>query len=131
MTSRRVAIALGMLLFAAPMVAQSRGAKPDPLSGTWMGEFIVGDSGRARSVTMDLTFDGKGKVSGTFTGMPNPGDVKAGTFNSKTGALKLELGRQGDAAVLLVLEGTIAKGTATGRISGDATGEFKLTKKGK
>jgi len=129
MTSRRVAIALWMLVFAAPMVAQSRGAKPDPLSGTWTGEFIVGDSGRARSVTMDLTFDGKGKVSGTFTGMPNPGDVKAGTFNSKTGALKLELGRQGDAAVLLVLEGTIAKGTATGRISGDATGEFKLTKK--
>jgi len=129
MTSRRVAIALWMLVFAAPMVAQSRGAKPDPLSGTWTGEFIVGDSGRARSVTMDLTFDDKGKVSGTFTGMPNPGDVKAGTFNSKTGALKLELGRQGDAAVLLVLEGTIAKGTATGRISGDATGEFKLTKK--
>jgi hypothetical protein len=41
---------------------------------------------------MELKFDGKGKVSGGFSGLPNPGEVKAGTVSPKTGALKLELG---------------------------------------
>ncbi len=78
---------------------------------------------------MELKFDGKSAVSGTVSGLPNPADVKAGTFDPKTGALKLQLGRQGDSAVLLVLEGTVVKGTATGRFSGDESGEFKIAKK--
>jgi hypothetical protein len=55
--------------------------------------------------------------------------VKAGTFDPKTGALKLQLGKQGEDAVLIVLEGSVVKGTATGRITGELTGEFKLSKK--
>ena len=78
---------------------------------------------------MELKFDGKSAVSGTVSGLPNPADVKAGTFDPKTGALKLQLGKQGEAAVLLVLEGTVVKGTATGRFSGEETGEFKIAKK--
>jgi hypothetical protein len=38
------------------------------------------------------------------------------------------LGKVGDSRVLLVLEGTVAKGTATGQFSGDGTGSFKITK---
>jgi hypothetical protein len=127
MTSRLFAIALGMLLAAAPMLAQTRGAKADVLSGSWAGELNA--DGRTRSIALELKFDGKSKVTGTASGLPNPADVKSGTFNPKTGALKLELGKQGDSAVLLVLEGTIAKGAGSGRVSGEATGEFKLAKK--
>ena len=46
----------------------------------------------------------------------------------KTGALKLELGKKDASAVLLILEGTVAKGIATGRFSGEMSGEFKITK---
>jgi hypothetical protein len=69
-------------------------------------------------------------VSGTFSGLPSPGDVKAGTFNPKTGALRLELGKKGEGAVLIILEGTVVKGTASGRVSGEeGTGDFKIAKK--
>ena len=79
-------------------------------------------------MTFDLKFDGTSKVTGTFTGLPRPGDVKAGTFDPKTGALKLELGPAGDSAVRLTLEGTLAKDKAAGRVSGEATGTFTLSK---
>ena len=129
MKSPLFAIALCVLVSASPMLAQSRGAKADPLSGTWTGELTAGE--RTRSITLVLRFDGKTKVTGTFTGMPNPGDVKSGTFDSKTGALKLELGIAGDGAVRLTFEGTVAKDSASGRVSGEASGEFKLSKAAK
>ena len=130
---RRVLIAACCVVLWAPsMVAQSRGAKADPLTGTWTGELNPSGAPRPVTVTMELKFDGKSTVAGTFTGLPNPGDVKAGTFNPKTGALKLELGKKGDPEVRLVLEGTVVKGAATGRLSGEAgPGEFKITKKGR
>ncbi len=53
-----------------------------------------------------------------------------GTFDPKSGALKLQLGKTSDSAVLLVLEGTVVKGTASGKVNGDGgAGEFKITKK--
>ena len=106
--------------------AQARGAKADPLSGTWTGELTAGE--RDRSIILILKFDGKTRVTGTFTGMPKPGDVKSGTFDAKTGALKLDLGIEGDSAVRLTFEGTVAKDKASGRVSGEASGEFKLSK---
>ena len=127
MMSRFFAIGLCLLVSASPMLAQARGAKADPLSGTWTGELTAGE--RNRSITLVLKFDGKTKVTGTFTGMPNPGDVKSGTFDPKTGALKLDLGIAGDSAVRLTFEGTVAKDNASGRVSGEASGEFKLARK--
>lgn len=115
-----------VLLSASPVFAQSRGAKTDAISGTWTGELIVE---RTRSIALELKFDGKGNVTGTFTGLPNPGDVKAGTFDPKTGALKLEVGIKGDAAVRLVFEGKVVKDKAAGTVSGEASGEFKIAKK--
>jgi len=126
MTKRLIAIAVCVLLSAPSTLAQSRGAKPDPVSGTWTGELSADD--RTRSVILDLKFDGTSKVTGTFTGLPKPGDVKAGTFDPKTGALKLELGIAGDSAVRLTLEGTLAKDKAAGRVSGEANGTFTLAK---
>jgi hypothetical protein len=129
MTRRLFITVCCVLVSAIPMLAQSRGTTRDPVSGTWTGELTPQNASDPISITMQLQFDGKHAVTGTFTGFPSPGDVKAGTFNPKTGALKLELGKTGESAVLLVLEGTVTKGTATGRFTGERTGEFKLTKK--
>ena len=124
-------VLLSVLLTGSFLLAQSSGGKPkpDPITGTWTGALVREGASTPIAVTLELKFDGKSAVSGTISGLPNPGDVKAGTFDSKTGALKLQLGKQGDSAVLLVLEGTVIKGTATGRVTGDASGEFKIAKK--
>jgi hypothetical protein len=129
MTNRLMAIAVCMLVFSLSVMAQSRGAKPDALSGTWAGELSADD--RTRSISLELKFDGKSKVTGTFTGMPRPGDVKQGTFDPKTGALKLQLGIEGDSAVRLTLEGTVTGNKASGRVSGEAAGTFTLARKTK
>src|SRR5688572_30717451 len=116
------------LLLSASLPAQSQ-AKADPLTGTWAGEFVLKNGARVVHVTMDLKFDGKRTVSGTVSGLPNPADVKAGTFDPKTGALNLRLGKTSSSEVLLTLEGSVAKGTATGRLEGDESGQFKIVRK--
>lgn len=130
MTRKLMVMVCCVLVSATATFAQSRGtkAKTDPISGTWTGTLMREDRPKPISVTMELKFDGKTAVTGTVAGLPNPADVKAGTFDPKKGTLKLELGKQGEQAVLLVLEGTVVKGTATGRFNGDIGGEFKLSK---
>ena len=119
-----------VLLSATTMFAQTGNAKAkaDPISGTWTGTLVL-DESRTIPVTMELKFDGKSAVTGTVSGMPNPADVKAGTFDPKTAALKLQVGKKGDEAVLLVLDGTVVKDTVTGHFTGEKSGEFKITKK--
>jgi hypothetical protein len=119
------------LLSAPSLVAQSRGAAADPISGTWVGEVAPAEAPRPMAVTMELKFDGKSAVTGTVSGLPNPADVKSGTFTPKTGDLVLRLGRTSDPKVLLTLEGTVVKGTVTGRVTGDGgdKGEFTIEKK--
>lgn len=128
MTRRQFALTCWGVLAAASISAQSAGTAPDPISGKWTGELVRQDAPRPLGITMNLKFDGKSAVSGAVSGLPNPADVKTGTFDPKTGALKLQLGRTGDTAVLLVLDGTVVRGTATGRFSGDDTGSFKITR---
>jgi len=132
MIRRSCAVLCCLLLSATFALAQSKGskgAKADPITGTWTGELAPADSPRARPITMELKFDGTSAVTGTMSGMPNPADVKRGTFDPKTGALKLELGKSGEPAVLLTLAGTVTKGMASGKLTGEVAGEFKLTKK--
>jgi hypothetical protein len=73
MTRRAFVVSMLALAAAAPLGAQSRGAKgkaPDPITGTWKGELMPTGAPNGRAVTLDLKHDGKGKVSGTMTGMP-------------------------------------------------------------
>src|SRR5262245_59577303 len=129
---RKLCVVVCCVLLSTSLLAQSKeskGTKADPITGTWTGELTPVDSPRSRAITMDLKFDGKTTVTGTMAGMPNPADVKRGTFDAKTGTLKLELGKTGEPAVLLTLDGTVAKGTASGKLSGEVGGTFKLTKK--
>src|SRR5260221_11737709 len=118
-----------LLLVVAPPLAHATRAMADPISGTWTGALTPAGGPPPTSVTFQLKFDGKDAVSGTFSGLPSPGDVKKGTFNAKTGALKLELGKKDDSAVLLTLEGIVAKDVATGKFDGEMSGEFKLTRR--
>jgi hypothetical protein len=129
MTRRTLVLVCCLLLSGPSPSAQTRGAKPDPVTGTWTGELTPEGAPRTMAVTMELKFDGKSVVTGTVSGLPNPADVKAGSFDPKTGALKLQLGKKDEPAVLLVLEGTVVKGTASGKVSGDGVGTFKITKK--
>jgi len=132
MTRRTILSACCVLLFASAALAQSRGGTADPISGTWTGHLNVPMAQEPVTITMELKFDGKSKVSGTFSGLPRPGDVKAGTFNQETGALKLELGKTEGSEVLIILDGSLAKGVATGKVTGEAgTGDFKIAKKAK
>ena len=126
MTRRTLLWVCCVLVSASSVLAQSRGVKTDAISGTWTGELIVN---RSRPITLQLKFDGTRKVTGTLTGLPNPADVKAGTFDPTTGALKLELGMQGNPAVLLVFAGKVVDGKAAGTVTGEDTGEFKIAKK--
>jgi len=130
MTRRAFAIVCGALLLSHVAVATATAAQDDPITGTWTGA-LVPDSGKRFDVTLQLKFDGKSAVSGTVAGLPGPADVKTGTFNFKTGALKLGLGQVGDPKVLFTLDGTVVKGTAQGRaIDSSGEGTFKITRQG-
>src|SRR5688572_19002631 len=126
MKLRRLLTASCVFFSAHALLAQ--GAAPDPLSGTWTGHIGPGPTPQF-AVTLELKFDGKAAVTGTLVGLPTPGDVKSGTFDPSTGALKLELGETGNPAVRLIFEGTVVLGSATGRVTADnETGTFKITK---
>jgi hypothetical protein len=127
-----VATCCCVLMTAASTFAQSRATKPakvDPITGTWSGELVLGEGQRHLPVKMELKADAKGAVSGTVDGLPNPADVKSGSHDAKTGALKLQLGKVGNPTVLLTLDGKVAKGSATGTFTGDEKGTFTITKK--
>ncbi|HJU75393.1 MAG TPA: DinB family protein [Gemmatimonadaceae bacterium] len=109
-----------------PLALAAQGS--DPITGTWTGHIGPGATPQF-AVTMDLKFDGKSVVTGTLTGLPSPGDVKRGTFDLATGALRLEMGESGQAAARLILEGTVVLGSVTGRVTADnQTGTFRIAK---
>jgi len=129
MKPRSLLIACIVLLSAVSAIAQPSAASADSITGVWVGHMGPGSTPQY-AITMELTFDGKGGVSGTIEGLPSPGEIKSGTFDPQTGALKLQAAQKGDSVARLVLEGTVVLGAATGRVSGDnRTGVFKITKK--
>jgi hypothetical protein len=127
MTRREWAIVCGALVWSCPPLIGA-GQAGSPISGVWKGELVPDDSDSPRRVTLTLKGESGGKVSGTMTGMPKPADVKAGTYDAKTGALKLSVGKAEAPAVLIVLEGKVAKDTASGKVSGEMTGTFSITR---
>jgi hypothetical protein len=133
MTRKFLTLFVCMLLCAATARAQTTGKKAaaaDPITGTWTGEMTPMQAPGPIQVTMELKFDGKSAVTGTVSGLPNPADVKKGSFDTKTGALKLQLGKTSDPEILLTLDGTVTKGAASGKVTGDGGGgEFKIKKK--
>jgi hypothetical protein len=95
-----------LVLLAAPARGQ------DPITGSWKAEVTPAD-GNTRKVTFELKYDGKSVVTGNIIGLPSPGDVKSGSYDTTTKALKLSVGPT-DGPVMASLAGTVVNGTVTG-----------------
>ena len=122
MKLKSLLISCFVLLFAMAIFAQSGANANDPITGTW--------TGTPPEVTFALKFDGKSTVTGTV--VPQPGAV-TGTFDSKTGDLKLE-GKTtppNGKECLFVIEGKVENGTATGsaRCGEQKVADFTMTRK--
>ena len=112
-------------VMAASVFAQ----QPDPLTGTWRGDW--GPSPRDRNqVAVTLKWDGK-----ALTGVVNPGpeavQLQKSTFDPKTGVIHMEAmapGR-GGSPYHYMIDGKVDKGTMSGTWNHDAyKGDFKITK---
>ena len=120
-------VACFVLLTSAGAIAQTDARTKDPVTGEW------GIDGRT---TMVLKFDGKSGVSGTTiwregNRYEQRATIKTGSFNAKTGVLKLEgEGKRPDGAVVsYVIEGKIVEDTVTGTFKfGVDGGEFIFKK---
>jgi hypothetical protein len=129
MTRRRILVSLFCVLISAvPVLAQSQGtAAADPISGTWV------DDGAAKSGRgLELKYDGKGKLTGTVNpGQPNASPITAGTFDPKTGALKVEgEAKRNNQTSKFLIEATLEKDALVGTYTvGTEKGTFKFTRK--
>jgi len=124
--------ACSVLLPAQSMRAQARETAADRISGTWTGTMrpneVPDNQTGGNRITLELKFDGKGAIVGTVTGPPQPGEIKTGTFDPETGALKFAVEVPSNTDVF-VFEGTVVQGTATGRVTaGSRRGVFIITK---
>jgi len=128
MMTRRAWALLCFTLMSAPSMPVAAGQARSPIAGIWKGEFVRDGAASPNRVTLTLKAEAGGKVSGTVAGLPNPAEVKDGTYDAKTGALKLSLGKVDEPAVLLVLDGKVVKDTASGTITGEAPGTFSVTR---
>jgi hypothetical protein len=128
MKLRSISVACWILLSVISTQGQANGQRTDPISGTWRGE--MGSPGSRRfQISVELKFDGNGVVSGAISG-PGRAEIKTGTFDSKTGALKFAADVKSEGGVLpFAFEGTVVQDTITGRVSGNnRVGDFKIAK---
>lgn len=103
---------------------------PDPLSGTWAGDWGPSAADR-NTVTVDLKWDGK-----ALTGTVNPGEnaveLQKCSFDAKTGMVHMEAdakNRRG-AAVHYMIDGKLEGATMSGSWNHDnRKGDFKITRK--
>jgi hypothetical protein len=124
--ARRIGPARALAPLAPAKTTQSPAA--DPISGTWSGSMGPNDTER-HPISAMLKFDGK-TITGTITGPPNPGTVRAGTFDPATGVLRFEVEVQDNDKTIAVFEGKAIDGMASGRVSFKGqTGTFSITKR--
>ena len=128
MRPRSMLMAWGVVLVAASVATPSAGSVQDPISGTWTGDIGLTLTERI-PIKFELKFDGTSAITGSVTG-PGPAEFKTGTFDLKTGALKLEVDvKDADGPKHFVFEGTAVNGTATGRVNdGTQIGSFRITR---
>ncbi len=128
MKPRAFLVAACLLTTAVVAAAQSK-PKADELSGTWTGHMGPNDKER-QPITVTITFDGKA-ISGLITGPPYPGDITGGSYDTQTGALRLDVVVRNDEKTRVVFDGKVVKGTATGIVKfEDRQGVFSITRKG-
>ncbi|HJR36238.1 MAG TPA: hypothetical protein VJ817_14875, partial [Gemmatimonadales bacterium] len=80
-------------------------------------------------VVVALKLAADGSITGTITGPPRAGDIKSGSFDPRTGALKFEVVVRDDAATRALFEGRVQGDTAAGQVTVDGQpGDFRLVK---
>ena len=126
--TRRICLLFALALLCPAIVsAQSRQAEP-AMTGVWTGELNRDGADSATTVTLTLKSDTAGKVTGTVAGLPNPAEVKDGSYDAKTGTLKLSLGKLNEPAVLVGARRQAREGHRDRHCSGEATGTFRITR---
>lgn len=113
MKTRTLLVSSVLLLFTILGAAQSKPG--DVISGTWTGHMGPNETER-HPITVTLKFDGK-TITGLVTHPQNPGDIKGGSFDSKTGALRLDIVVRNDEKTLVVFDGKLVKDTVTGKVT--------------
>jgi hypothetical protein len=115
------------LLFVSQAAGQPKAAA-DPLTGTWTGSMGPDDT-QQQTIKVEMTYDGK-TITGVITGPPYPGDIKTGTFDAATGALKFEVVVRNDEKTVVHFEGKVEKRAASGTVAFEDArkGVFKMTK---
>ena len=116
------------LLTANHAAGQSK-ASADPLTGTWTGSMGPDDTQQQTSLKVEMKYDGK-TITGVVTGPRYPGDIRTGTFDGATGALKFEVVVRNESKSIVHFEGKVEKGAASGTVAFDdgQKGVFKMTK---
>ena len=125
----RIAMMICSLLVATTTVAQSPASA---LTGTWHGVLSPPGGVGVRAVTMEHAVDERSVVTGVATGPQlNQGDIRNGTYDPVSGALKFEVVVRDGASTTVRFDGLVVQGTAIGRVtSDDQSGLFKLTRDG-
>jgi hypothetical protein len=115
------------VLFVDHAAAQSKAAA-DPLTGTWTGSMGPDDT-QQQSINVEMKYDGK-TITGVVTGPRYPGDIRTGTFDAATGALKFEVVVRNDDKTVVHFEGKVEKRAVSGTVTFDDArkGVFKMTK---
>jgi len=128
MSLRGCVVACCMLSTVGSVVAQS--SAPDKLSGTWTGELTPPNATARMPVVVAIKLAANGSITGTITGPPRAGDIKSGSYDPRTGALKFEVVVRGDdAGTRAVFEGRVQGDTASGQVTVDGQpGDFRLVK---
>ena len=129
MMHRIVPLASILLLLPGLMFAQSGGPSPDPIAGTWQGDMAPRGSTQRQPLLITMHRTGS-TIGGTVTGPPYPGQIRSGSYDPATGALRFDVHVTSNGATkVFVFEGTVVTGTALGRVSdGSTTGEFKISR---
>ncbi len=120
-------LVVSVLLLSAGLAAAQSKTAANAIAGTWTGDMGPNETDRHK-ITVELTFDGT-TLTGLVTGPPNPGDVKGGSFDPATGALRLDVIVRDDELTHVVFEGKVVKATAAGTVLlNGRKGTFKMTK---
>ncbi|HSC27505.1 MAG TPA: hypothetical protein VLD67_09535 [Vicinamibacterales bacterium] len=131
MKLRTSSILFALLAFTGLAVAQSKPGGADVLSGTWTGD-MGPDEKQRHAITVTMKYDGK-TVTGLVTHPENPGDIKGGSFDPATGALKLDIIVRDADKTHVVFEGKVVDGNASGTVTfvgrDGRKGTFRLARK--
>ncbi len=109
-------LACACLFFSAALVCAQTPTASDQVSGVWKG-YATPDGGQNKlPLVVTLKLAGANSITGTVIGPPQPGEIKTGSYDQATGALKFEVTVDGQSGAF-VFQGTLVVDTVTGSVT--------------